>query len=386
MALQPIHRRYGYGAARLPIGMPPESIRLSECAQRRSDHERLFALVPGLLCVGLAFLLSLAASLDLENESAPMAAVEPTTIDIESWEPDPRLADMPPPADTQPRIVERKPEPTVAEVDPMPAESEPIESPPKEFDLGLLAMAPTRAVPTLVDEGTSTIVPREIRRERRPNTIAPSARLPLETLEQIRPAAASLAATAAGLDQRTASSSAQQDQRPTSASDSGAPRDVRGWTHETTRDDFLAALGEGDSSAAGAGSRPSKDAARPHVAAAAAIAMGRDVRDRVRQQARRDGWYEVPLDELPACSPPERQDQLKKRILLATTAQRARECSHPDGQYRFLETRNLNAFLMWSRTNPESAFAQRPARDVCDVLERALVCLEGASTKDLGVK
>jgi hypothetical protein len=114
--------------------------------------------------------------------------------------------------------------------------------------------------------------------------------------------------------------------------------------------------------------------------------MGRDVRKRVGQQARRDGWYEVPLDELPACSPPERQDQLKKRILLATTAQRARECSHQDGQYRFLETRNLNAFLMWSRTNPESAFAQRPARDVCDVLERALVCLEGASTKDLGVK
>ena len=274
----------------------------------------------------------------------------------------------------------------IAEVDPGPAESAPPERPSREFDMGLLAMAPTQAMPVAVTPEASTIVSRDRPTERRPNANTSGGRLALETLERSLPTAASLAAAASDLEQPSASSPTPQSHRPASTNDSPAPRDMRAWTQETGRDDFLASLGEGESSGQGAGSPPAKGAARPHVAAAAAIAVGRDVRDRVRQQARRDGWYEVPLEELPACSPPERQDQLKKRILLATAARRARECSHPDGKYRFLETRNLNAFLMWSRTNPESASSQRPARDVCDVLERALVCLEGASTKDLGVK
>ena len=92
------------------------------------------------------------------------------------------------------------------------------------------------------------------------------------------------------------------------------------------------------------------------------------------------GWQEVPLDELPDCTPPGRQDLLKKRILLAAPSERA--CSNRDGSYRFLETRNLGAFLMWSRANPDRPANRKTIRDACDVLEQALRCLDESSTKE----
>ena len=384
MALQPIHRRYGYGAARLPIGAPPESMRLSECAQSRSDHERIFALLPGLVCAGLAVLLAVAASFDLGDRTAELAAVEPTTIEIEPWESPPRVADLPPPAEIAPREVEARPEPVIAELTPASGETPQSEPTSHELDVALLAMAPTQAIPIPDARDSHAIVETASPAQHRPQPARTSTRIPVERLARSLPTAASLVVPSSDADVEMARSAPSRSQRPGSGSDAAAPSDVTGWTPERSRSDFLAALDESGSSAAGPGAQPSGGAARPQVAAAAAMAVGREVRDRVRQQALRDGWHEVPLDELPACSPPERQDELKKRILLATAAQRARECSHPDGQYRFLETRNLNAFLMWSRTHPESASAQQPARDVCDVLMRALVCLEGVSNKDLG--
>jgi hypothetical protein len=386
MALQPIHRRYGHGAARLPIGVPPESMRLSECAHSRSDHERLFALLPGLLCAGLAILLAFAASFNRSDDTPPLAELEPTTIEIDSWEPAPHIADVQPPEDVPPQVIEAMPESPIAASDPVADAVEPSTQPSRDFDVALLAMAPTQSMPISATRDTSAIVEKTRPGQRRPDTAAKSDPFPVDTLTQALSAATPLASPSSRLGDRVSAAATSQAERPGSASDSSAPSDVRSWTREARRSDFLAALGEGEPSALASGPPQSSPAARPHVAAAAAIAAGRDVRERVRQQALRDGWHEIPLDELPACSPPERQDQLKKRILLATAARRARECSHPDGQYRFVETRNLNAFLMWSRTNPESASAQPPARDVCDVLMRALVCLEEGSNKDLGVK
>jgi hypothetical protein len=93
-----------------------------------------------------------------------------------------------------------------------------------------------------------------------------------------------------------------------------------------------------------------------------------------------DGWQEVPLDELPDCSPPGRQDLLKKRILLAASVKR--ECSHASGSYRFVEARSLGAFLMWSRPSPERGAGQPRDRDACDVLQRALACLGDPSSQE----
>jgi hypothetical protein len=147
------------------------------------------------------------------------------------------------------------------------------------------------------------------------------------------------------------------------------------------RGEIVAALERG---AAGARQRSAGDGAqarRPQVSARGssagvrALAASRDSRGSAV-----DGWQEVPLGELPDCVPAGRQDVLKKRILLAASLQR--ECSHASGSFRFVETRTLGAFLMWSRPNPGPSAGQPRDRDACDVLERALVCLGDRSSEE----
>lgn len=95
-------------------------------------------------------------------------------------------------------------------------------------------------------------------------------------------------------------------------------------------------------------------------------------------------WDEVPLDDLPDCTPSGRQDALKQQILRAVPFHR--ECSHPEGRYRFVQTRNLNAFLMWSHPNPDAPARRDGDRDACDVLEGALRCLVDASNEELSIR
>jgi hypothetical protein len=121
----------------------------------------------------------------------------------------------------------------------------------------------------------------------------------------------------------------------------------------------------------------------PEVSApgiAAAMTTDRAVREELGRASYRSDWHEVPLDDLPDCTPPGRQDMLKKRILFAAPFER--ECSHQDGSYRFIETRNLGAFLMWSRPNPNRSIRQPRHSNVCDVLESALRCLDGSAIEE----
>ncbi len=149
------------------------------------------------------------------------------------------------------------------------------------------------------------------------------------------------------------------------------------------RSAFLAAI---EREANGSGKGPTgapPDPRRPFVSAARralpALSSGSNGSNGSNREGV-DGWQEVPLDALPDCSPPGRQDLLKKRILLAAPFQR--ECSHRDGSYRFVETRNLGAFLMWSRPNPDGRAGQPRDRDACDVLERALACIGDRSSQE----
>jgi len=105
------------------------------------------------------------------------------------------------------------------------------------------------------------------------------------------------------------------------------------------------------------------------------------VREATLELADAEGWFSVPLDALPDCRPAGRQDALKRRIL-RIAADRP-QCAHAEGAYRFLETRNLNAFLMWSRSGNESPSPTSEPRDACVVLERALRCLEDTTSKEL---
>ena len=76
----------------------------------------------------------------------------------------------------------------------------------------------------------------------------------------------------------------------------------------------------------------------------------------------------VPLSAFPACRTDQREDTLKLALIAAVG--KKRECSSAAGTYRFVETKNLNAFLMWIERAPG-----RPAVDRCGELTHALNCL-----------
>ncbi len=78
----------------------------------------------------------------------------------------------------------------------------------------------------------------------------------------------------------------------------------------------------------------------------------------------------VPLGSLASCVSDREEDALKQRLLAAVTTQK--ECVSQAGRYRFLETRNLNAFLMWVDSAPGRAQADR-----CVELALALDCVLG---------
>ena len=77
----------------------------------------------------------------------------------------------------------------------------------------------------------------------------------------------------------------------------------------------------------------------------------------------------VPLSALAACVSDREEDRLKLEVL-ASVSQRTM-CSSDMGRYRFVETKNLNAFLMWiERTS------HRARSDRCVELRHALDCLQ----------
>jgi hypothetical protein len=91
-------------------------------------------------------------------------------------------------------------------------------------------------------------------------------------------------------------------------------------------------------------------------------------RERVDRSAGAD-LRGVPLASLAACVSDREEDALKRKVVAAVTTQT--ECISPAGTYRFVETKNLNAFLMTIERSP-----RRAAADRCVELSHALACLE----------
>jgi hypothetical protein len=85
----------------------------------------------------------------------------------------------------------------------------------------------------------------------------------------------------------------------------------------------------------------------------------------------------VPLASLAACESNEREDRLKQRILASVRSTRA--CESEAGTYHFLQTNNLNAFLMWIEKAPS-----RHSRNRCGELDLALACLGANQLKEIG--
>lgn len=77
----------------------------------------------------------------------------------------------------------------------------------------------------------------------------------------------------------------------------------------------------------------------------------------------------VPLGSLAACVSDRDEDALKQQVVAAVTTQE--KCISVTGTYRFVETKNLNSFLMW--VQPARGRAQG---DRCSELRLALDCLQ----------
>ena len=93
---------------------------------------------------------------------------------------------------------------------------------------------------------------------------------------------------------------------------------------------------------------------------------------RTRRGGRVSRLRGVPLGSLAACDSDRREDSLKQKVIAAVTTQK--ECVSEAGIYRFLETRNLNAFLLYVE-RAES----RSVGDRCTELSLALACLSPSS-------
>jgi hypothetical protein len=395
MTRDPIRRRFGHGAARLRIGAPPDAERLSALARTPIRHERKLTLVPFATAAMIVYLL--ATSPIRQTTPLDPAATEEIQIVLESWSvPQEPLPARPLPEPMAPERMKsrRSPAPadSLATARPAPAlrgqESERIPTPTREAPFDPTALATSGAhwkegdalasADYALDSTRQATVAESVRAasarlaradeiRAMPSALATVSRAPKAGAPLVDPSSGSTPSTPLAVRPGATGSQSDPDADLVSAAARGTG----------TRRAFLATL-ERDAIEAGSEARaPGTTDRRPKVSASRPGAALLDVSSR---GSALDGWREVPLDELPDCDPPGRQDLLKKRILLAAAVQR--ECSHPSGSYRFVETRNLGAFLMWSRPNPSRTAGQARDRDACDVLERALACLGDPSSQE----
>jgi hypothetical protein len=117
----------------------------------------------------------------------------------------------------------------------------------------------------------------------------------------------------------------------------------------------------------------SASAAAPRRTARSLAPAGEHTRSATAGRA--NGLAGVPLGSLRACVTDAREDALKQQVMAAVTTQQ--ECTSDAGRYRFVETKNLNAFLMWIERAPGRREADR-----CGELSLALECLAQQKRKE----
>jgi hypothetical protein len=114
---------------------------------------------------------------------------------------------------------------------------------------------------------------------------------------------------------------------------------------------------------------PEDDPVPPPQASSARARHARPRRPRPRAgTSRRCG---VPLASLAACRSDRDEDALKQRVVAA--AESRGRCESAAGRFHFVETKNVNAFLMWIERAPG-----RQLGDRCSELLHALDCLAKA--------
>lgn len=345
MTVDPFLRRHGHGVARLAIGSIDGGPSLGRLAGRPVDLEGLIAGLPGLACALAALLLGWnLSSIHRADEPHPAPVANRTAdespLTIRVWQ------------EVRPSSVAAIQRPSIADVAPTPE--------PGSADVPATPVAPAKPTPVATPSPPS-----------RPSSHTPSRAFDPRSLALQPARAATLPGMSAPLPPADRASK-NVSERPIAAQAARAPSDLR--------QGFLASIARTESLPSPADPEAAARTPRPPVSAPAHDA---GLADSIRSGLER--WDEVPLDDLPDCTPSGRQDALKQQILRIVPSFNG-ACSHPEGRYRFVQTRNLNAFLMWSRPNPDAPARLKRDRDACDVLERALRCLGDASNEELSIQ
>jgi hypothetical protein len=385
---------YGYGAAHAPLAPVfapgPFSVREPLAASIAAVAEEMATLDRGVLArrsaaaFGLALSLTLALvalvppaqERDLPTQELVLIVPEPVPPEALSPEPEPEPLVEPEPAPpplaaaepvAPPPVAERVAPPPAPAARPEPVRAEPAPKPAARLRIDAIASAPQPA----------PLPPERVERAPAPPRTASGLRI--DPVAPSFPVAATAAASAVPAPLRTAARAPARSAPPVAFSlepVAAAPAPAPPPLPARER-------------AAPARSAPGRTAAVPlprfdpvapparYADAAAPIAPPPPVhvartaaRGETVAPAPSRSFQGVPLGSLAACVSDREEDSLKLSVM-ATAGTRS-SCSSRAGSYRFIETKNLNAFLMWIERNPE-----RKAADRCIELRLALECLAG---------
>jgi len=418
-----IEERYGFGAARLALRVEPIHVGEPDHALARAfgmfgrdlraeGFARALrygsAPILGLVLVALLSLATLLSRPELDDSDIELvpfevAAIEPEPEIIEETIPEPEpLAPEPPqlaePAPPPAPIVKPQPEPARVQPKPTPppvarprvqidaiASATPpkpaLERPPVErvrpeparprIDIAPLAAAPA---PDLAP------APEPQRERFRVASAAPERARPTVRVEAMSapsvtsdsPPAPRSAPRRAAPQERT--SAPRPDLAP-AAQDLALPSEREAPRSRTARvaplpDAVTSGSARPNVEVAGLGATATAPAARPRTPERTArVAPVAAPADGPRRSEAEERLASVPLGSLAACVSDAREDALKQQVIAAVTTQK--ECVSEAGHYRFLQTKNLNSFLMYVERARSRAEADR-----CVELRHALDCLE----------
>jgi hypothetical protein len=403
MSLPWIERRYGFGAGRVPLRPVQRrrrdlrSIR-EGWAEAVRDGDTPGSSVVGILraspafaaiAVALTFLFATVLTLPPdESEISIVAFAEPP---IEKRLPDPPPPEvpvvpeeLPPPPEPEPAPVERaKPEPSPPRPDPVRVAPPP---PPMQIQQVARAQEPPRpAAPRRVTRDTRAQPERAPRLSFDPlaapdpepppperPTRAPrfAAARPPDAMPRLDAPAlrATPAAPAPSLRSERSKPAPDRSRRATAqlalaASAPALPSDRRPTQRESRRAPALPAPRRSSRSQVAldvpdsGSSTPKRPPPPPPPPAPAA-----------RPRSDEPGLRGVPLGSLAACVSDRLEDSLKQKVVAAVRDRT--HCESPTGRYHFVETKNVNAFLM----GIERAKRRKPG-DRCAELTHALACL-----------
>jgi hypothetical protein len=409
----PLQQRYGFGAACVPLSPPSvarnrqsgpllEGLRAIRAERTYGDTLRgcLRAAPPMLAGVVITLLLAIVTQPNEDTTIVPFADApaihEEPPVEIAETPPPPTLEPEPLPEPVQeppmpePRIAEAPPpppEPVVAEPPPLPRPSvpalalaEPPPTPARERPRATPRPAPA-ARPDLAPDQLAREQPREPVRNTRsaPRFARATSRNPRPDLPATSALPAAQAPDAAAPARRARPAPrTQAPRRPRTPAlqPAGSQLPPGGDTPAPTRRAARSVASartpsrrprpnlSGPSAPVAQGSSPPPRGSRTkplRVAAPAAPATQ-------RPGGSRDSLSGVPLASLAACVSDAKEQTLKQRILAQVGSRSS--CQSAVGRYHFVETKNLNAFLM----RIERASGRRVG-DRCAELTYALDCL-----------